>query len=118
MGNPSADSRAPTATPAPAVRGRAAAGPPVGADTSTSAARVPAASAEASAATPGAPSTAARQQTARSREHDTIPPSHLRALRRPPQHAQLVPQHRVLDLERGGSTTAGDESGNPSNEQV
>jgi hypothetical protein len=112
---PSADSPAPTATPAPLARspssGRAAAGPLVGAATSTSAARVRAASAEASAPTLRTPTTAgaAAGRWQLRAQHDTAvatPAASPTAATR-----STGDEHRVLDLERG-STAAGEESAN------
>jgi hypothetical protein len=79
----------------------AAAGPPLGTDTSTSAARAPAASAEASAARPQTPTTAhaASGRWPQRGRHDLDGANP--ALHAPRQQIQLVSQHCVLHLERG-----------------
>ncbi len=42
-----------------------------------------------------------RQQPARSGKQQPVTPPQRRPLRRPPKHGQLVPEHRVLQLQRG-----------------
>jgi DDE superfamily endonuclease len=62
--------------------------------------------------------TLARQQTARRGEQHTIAPPQRWA--RPPaaQHCQLMPEHRVLDLQRTRRRRSGDQTQQPPHEQI